>query len=230
MKLYFAPGACSIGIHYLLEEIAQPFERQRVDIRNGQHLEPWYVAINPKRKVPLLQRADGSVLTEFPVIARYVAEQAPLAELMPKDPEAVLRASELTEFLVSTIHMQGFSRTFRPEKFAADESTFEATRARGRDIIRDGLSAVEDRVKLETARDICRCCAVLHPVLGVRTPQARRAPGLFRSLAGSEFAAGGPEGVRSRGHRRLATHVNARWSRARRERCDGVESIGLCGR
>jgi len=147
MKLYFAPGACSIGIHYLLEEIGQAFERQKVDIRSGQHLEPWYVAINPKCKVPTLQRPDGSFLTEFPVIARYLAEQAPSAGLMPSDQEAVLRASELTEFLVSTIHMQGFSRTFRPEKFATDESGYEATRARGREIISNGLLVVEKQIQ-----------------------------------------------------------------------------------
>lgn len=147
MKLYFAPGACSIGIHYLLEEIGHPFEKQKVDIRNGQNFEPWYAAINPKRKVPALERGDGPVLTEFPVIARFLAEQSPAAGLLPSDQEALLRAGELTEFLVSTIHMQGFSRAFRPEKFASAESDYETTRARGREIIRDGLLVVERHVQ-----------------------------------------------------------------------------------
>lgn len=147
MKLYFAPGACSIGIHYLLEELGTEFERQKVDIRSGQNFEPWYTAINPKHKVPALQRADGSVLTEFPVIARYIAEQSPTKDLVPSDPEALLRASELTEFLVSTVHMQGFSRAFRPGKFATAEADYESTQQRGREIVREGLLIVEQQLQ-----------------------------------------------------------------------------------
>lgn len=147
MRLYFAPGACSIGIHYLLEEISQPYQLKKVDIRAGQNFEPWYSALNPKRKVPTLQRSDGSILTEFPVIARYLAEAHPSAKQLPSDKEALLRASELTEFLVSTVHMQGFSRAFRPEKFAPDAAAHDEVRRRGLEIIHDGLAVVERQIE-----------------------------------------------------------------------------------
>lgn len=143
MKLYFASGACSIGIHFLLEEIGRPFERQKVDIRAGEHLQPWFLALNPKAKVPVLERADGATLTEFPIIARYLAESAPEAGLLPDHGEKQLRASELLEFLVSTVHMQGFSRIFRPDKFAADPGLHEAVRQRGREIVANALAVVE---------------------------------------------------------------------------------------
>lgn len=152
MKLYFAPGACSIGIHYLLEQIGRPFERQKIDIRAGQNLEPWYREINPKRKVPTLQRPDGSVITEFPVIARYLAEEHPAAKLLPSDKETLLRASELTDFVVSTIHMQGFSRVFRPEKYASDAAAHDAVRMRGMEIARDGFAIVERQIGSESTR------------------------------------------------------------------------------
>ncbi|MGX0961463.1 glutathione S-transferase [Bradyrhizobium japonicum] len=150
MKLYFAPGACSIGIHYLLQEIGCRFELRKVDIRNGENFQAWYTAVNPKRKVPALERADGSVLTEFPVIARYLAEQTPSAGLMPAGPETLLSASELTEFIVSTIHMQGFSRAFRPGKFAMAEADHEATQARGRAIIQEGFLVVDRHLRQNT--------------------------------------------------------------------------------
>jgi glutathione S-transferase len=143
MKLYFGPGACSIGIHYLLEQIGAPYERQRVDLKSGENNQDWYAELNPKKKVPTLQLNNGSVLTEFPVIARYLADENPAAKLVPQDKETLLRASELCDFVVATIHMQGFSRAFRPVKFAPDESQHKAVIERGREIIRDGFNVVE---------------------------------------------------------------------------------------
>jgi len=69
MKLYYAPGACSIGIHVLLEEVGKPYEAERVNLQQGEQYKPDFTAVNPKSKVPTLVRDDGSVLTEFPAIA-----------------------------------------------------------------------------------------------------------------------------------------------------------------
>ncbi len=33
MKLFYAPGACSIGIHVLLEEIGKPYEAEAVNLQ-----------------------------------------------------------------------------------------------------------------------------------------------------------------------------------------------------
>jgi len=147
VKLYYAPGACSIGIHYLLETIGRPYERQKLDIKTGENREPWFLDINPKAKVPTLQRDDGAVLTEFPVIAHYVAASAPEAGLLPPDPERALRAAELTDYLVATLHMQGFSRIFRPAKFHEDPAAHNAIQRQGREIVRAGLAVVERQLK-----------------------------------------------------------------------------------
>ena len=73
MKLYYMPGACSIGIHVLLEEIGKPYEAQLVNLREGGQFKPEFTAVNPKSKVPTLVRDDGSVLTEYPAIAWWLA-------------------------------------------------------------------------------------------------------------------------------------------------------------
>jgi glutathione S-transferase len=143
MKLFYAPGACSIGTHYLLETIGHPYDRQRIDIKRGENRQPWYLALNPKAKVPTLQRDDGSVLTEFPVIAQHIAASAPGTGLSPSDPECALRAAEMTDYLVSTLHMQGFSRIFRPAKFCEDPATHDVIQQQGRDVVTAGLAIVE---------------------------------------------------------------------------------------
>ncbi len=143
MKLYYAPGVCSIGIHVLLEEIGKPYDLERVDLREGAQFQPKYTSVSAKSKVPALQRDDGSILTEFPVIARWLALQNPQANLIPKDPETDIRAMEVMEYCVGTIHAQGFTRLFRTDRFAPSPSDHEAVKATGRENIEKGFAIVD---------------------------------------------------------------------------------------
>ena len=73
MKLFYAPGACSLGIHVLLEEIGKPYEASPLKLMEGAQFKPEFTSINSKSKVPTLQKDDGSVITEFPAIAFWIA-------------------------------------------------------------------------------------------------------------------------------------------------------------
>jgi glutathione S-transferase len=143
MKLYYAPGACSIGIHVLMEEIGKPYEAARVNIREGEQFKPEFTGINPKSKVPTLQRDDGSVLTEYPAIAFWLASANPDAKLMPQGADGLAKAMETTDYCVSTLHMQGFSRMFRPSNFAPNEADHEQVKARGEEIFSKGLNVLD---------------------------------------------------------------------------------------
>lgn len=94
MKLFYAPGTSSMGIHILLKEIGKPYELSKPDIRNGEHLHPAFSELNPKGKVPTSQRDGGSIVTEFPAIAHHLAKTDPDAGLLPTSAEAALRAAE----------------------------------------------------------------------------------------------------------------------------------------
>ena len=142
MKLYYAAGACSMGIHIVLEEIGKPYETQKLNLQQGDQSKPPFVELNPKSKVPTLQRDDGSILTEFPVIARWLAEQNPEKHLLPADKEAALHAAEAMDYCVATIHMQGFSRLFRPSNFGSSDEDQERAKTRGREMIERGFSIV----------------------------------------------------------------------------------------
>ncbi len=143
MKLYYAPGACSIGIHVILEEIGKPFELHKLNFAEGAQYRPEFKAVNPKSKVPTLQRDDGSVLTEFPAIAVWLARTNPESGLLPDDVESEVRAIEAMDYCVATLHMQGFSRMFRPANFSPNEAEHEQVKARGREIFENGLKLME---------------------------------------------------------------------------------------
>jgi glutathione S-transferase len=148
MKLFFSPGACSLGIHIILEEIGKPYETQRVKLQEGEQYGPEYTAITPKSKVPCLARDDGSVLTEYGAIATWLAKSNPDANLLPHDVEAECRALEAMDYGVATVHMQGFARIARPLNFApdADDTMKEKVQARGREIFAKGLKLLADKL------------------------------------------------------------------------------------
>ncbi|MDE2515137.1 MAG: glutathione S-transferase N-terminal domain-containing protein [Rhodospirillales bacterium] len=143
MKLYMAPGACSLGIHILLEEIGKPYETAPVNLREGAQYQPAYTAINPKSKVPTLVRDDGSIVTEYPAIAFYLARTNPEAKLLGSSVEEEVRALEAMDYAVATIHMQGFARMFRSSNFTPNPADEDAVKARGRELAEKGFARME---------------------------------------------------------------------------------------
>jgi glutathione S-transferase len=143
MKLMYSPGACSIGIHVLLEEIGKPYEAQLVNLREGAQFKPDFTAVNPKSKVPTLVRDDGSVLTEYPAIAYWLARTNPDKKLLPDDVDAQARAFEALDYCVSTLHMQGFSRLFRASNYTPNEADEDKVKERGKEMCEKGFAVMD---------------------------------------------------------------------------------------
>ncbi len=117
MKLYWGLHTCAIGIHVLLEEIGTPYELEEIDVEGGESRKPPFIDLNPKGKVPLLVRDDGSTLTEYGAIATWLARTNPERDLLPHDPETEARCLEVMDYVVGTLHGQAFARIFMPAKF-----------------------------------------------------------------------------------------------------------------
>ena len=143
MKLYYLPGACSIGIHVILEEIGKPFELGRLNGQAQDQYKPEFVAKNPKSKVPTLEQDDGAIITEFTAIAYYLGRSFPEAKLLPSDILSETRALELMDYIVATVHMRGFTRIFRPEGFAVRPEDAESVKAAGREVVEKGFKILE---------------------------------------------------------------------------------------
>ena len=140
--LYYAPGACSIGIHVLLEEIGKPYQAEKVDLAKPAP-ERSYTSVNAKSKVPALERDDGSILTEFPAIAFWLARTNPEAGLLPDDPDGQARALEALDYAVSTVHMRSYTLMNRPGNFSPDEAAHGGIKTRGRENFDKGLGIID---------------------------------------------------------------------------------------
>ncbi|MDE8345602.1 MAG: glutathione S-transferase N-terminal domain-containing protein [Acidocella sp.] len=143
MKLYYFSNACSMGIHLLLHEIGTPFAIETVDFTQAAQYQPTFMAMNPKSKVPLLQRDDGGFVSEFPAIAYYIARANPAARLLPNSLEGEVKALELLDYMVATMHMRGFTRIFRPNYFTNHEAQYEEVKQAGVEIVRKGFALLE---------------------------------------------------------------------------------------
>lgn len=143
MKLLYAPGACSIGIHVLMEELGKPYEGVAVNLREGAQFKPDFTSVNPKSKVPTLVDDEGTVRTEFPAIAYWLARTNPFANLLPDNIDLQARALELMDYCVATIHMQGFSRIFRASNYSPTASDEPAVKARGTEIAEKGFAELD---------------------------------------------------------------------------------------
>lgn len=115
MKLYYGTGACSLSPHIIMREAGIPVELEPVNFRTGHFRGGEFKNVNPKGYVPVLELADGSVLTEGVVIAQYLADLKPEAKLIP--PVGTMervRCAEWQLFISTELH-KGFGPLFHPE-------------------------------------------------------------------------------------------------------------------
>jgi glutathione S-transferase len=113
MKLYYAPGTCSLSPHIVAREAGLPLTLVRVDNKNKTtEAGEDYRAINPKGYVPLLELDNGVRLSEGPAIVQYLADLAPATKLAPANGSLErYQLQEWLNFITSEVHKQ-FSPLF----------------------------------------------------------------------------------------------------------------------
>jgi glutathione S-transferase len=114
-----------------------------VNLREGAQYKAEFTSVNPKSKVPTLVDDDGTVRTEFPAIAYWLARTNPFANLLPDNIDLQAKALELMDYCVATIHMQGFCRLFRASNFTSNEADHDAVKARGRELVGKGFALMD---------------------------------------------------------------------------------------
>jgi glutathione S-transferase len=119
MKLYYAPGTCSLSPHIVAREAGIALDLERVDIRKDPHTlanGADFTAIHANGYVPVLQLDDGSLLTEGVAIVQYLADRKPETGLAPPaGTPARYRLQQWLTFVSSELHKMYSPWLFHPE-------------------------------------------------------------------------------------------------------------------
>jgi glutathione S-transferase len=127
LTLYYAPGACSMAAHIVLEESGEKYEPKRVDLAGGEQRSEAYLKINPQGRVPALRLDDGQPLAENTAILPYLGKRF---GLWPTEPIAEAKALSLIGFFAASVH-PAHAHVGRPERYATDPAAFSTLKETG---------------------------------------------------------------------------------------------------
>lgn len=101
--LFYAPGAASLAVHWMLIELGAAFRVERVDLEAGQQRSASYLKLNPAGRVPTLV-VDGHAYTESAALLMLLAERHPEGKFAPPTNDAQRgKWLETMVFLTNTV-------------------------------------------------------------------------------------------------------------------------------
>ncbi len=115
-KLYYKPGACSMAVHVILNELNVPFEA----IKQDDLKAPDFLKINPRGQVPLLMIGDEPVKEGAAIITWLLDTHE--NDLMPKSGLERAKALEWLMWANASLH-PACGRMFGLHKMPLDEAT-----------------------------------------------------------------------------------------------------------
>jgi glutathione S-transferase len=197
MKLYYAPGACSLASHLALIEAGLAFTIDKADIRNKKTStgEDFFALTGGKGYVPALQLDDGTVLCEGVAILQYVADQAPATGLAPANGTlARYQLQEWLNYIATEVH-KNYGPLFNPAATPEMKEGAKANLAKrfdwlsekltGRDFLMGSQFTVADAylaVVLGWTRVVGIDLAGTHPVLGAYQTRVMSRPAALAAM------------------------------------------------
>jgi glutathione S-transferase len=139
LTLYFAPGACSMAAHIVLEESGEKYEPSQVDLAKGEQRTDAYLKINPQGRVPALRLDSGEPLTENTAILPYLGKRF---GMWPSEPVAEAKALSLIGFFAASVH-PAHAHIGRPERYASDPAAFDTLKETGRKAFHGYLQQID---------------------------------------------------------------------------------------
>ena len=143
LTLFYAKGTAALPVHIALEEAGAEYEARVLDFSKKEHLQPEYLAINPKGRVPALVTEEG-VLTEAAALLAYIGQRYEAADLIPSTPFAFAQAQEFNLYLASTAHVAHAHR-HRGARWSDDAASHIAMQAKVAENMTECARLIEDK-------------------------------------------------------------------------------------
>jgi len=142
MTLYYAPGACSMAAHIVLEESGEAYTPQQVDFAKAEQRTEAFLKINPQGRVPALRLDNGEVLSENTAILPYLGKRF---GLWPTDALADARALSVIGLFAASVH-PAHAHVGRPERYTADQSAFPGIKEAGLKTFHGYLKQIDEKL------------------------------------------------------------------------------------
>lgn len=142
LTLFYAPGACSMAAHIVLEESSEKYEPRRVDFAKAEQRSEAYLKINPQGRVPALLLDGGEPLAENTAILPYLGKRF---GLWPKDPVGEAQALSLIGFFAASVH-PAHAHISRPERYTTNTAYYPDIQEQGRKTFHGYLQQLDQRL------------------------------------------------------------------------------------
>ncbi len=203
LMLYYAPGACSMASHVVLEESGEKYEPKKVDLAGGEQRTDAYLKINPQGRVPVLRLDNGDPLAENTAILPYLGKRF---DLWPKDPLGEAKALSTIGFFAASVH-PAHAHVGRPERYTADTTAYPGIKDAGLKTFHGYLKQIDGmlagREWLSDKYSVLDPYAFVFYTWGVRR----------------ELPMGELKNYTAHKDRMLKGRQSAAWSRTRRSKC-----------
>jgi glutathione S-transferase len=94
-------STAALKVNAVIHELGLPVELVDVDMRQGAHKSPAFLAMNPNGKVPVLED-DGFYLWESNAILCYLAAKKPESGLLPADARGQAQVQQWLQWQATT--------------------------------------------------------------------------------------------------------------------------------
>jgi len=140
LTLFYAPGACSMAPHIVLEEGGEKYEPKRMDLSKGEQKTAEYMKIHPLGRVPALKLDDGTPITENTAILPFLGKRF---GLWPFDAVKEAQALSLIGFFAASVHPAN-AHVGRPERYTEDKSAFPGLQAMGKKTFHGYMKQIDE--------------------------------------------------------------------------------------